>query len=214
MPDLVTTVNTPTRITVLTKGRFFSEGGRLVDLYLEDEHLQRIMTGGDGYGYYKFTPRSPGYRKIIARSNSGSAKGLLLVMTQNDRAIAIEVEHGFKNAVFSEEITQKSLKAIKKLSQEFKIIYLSRYIGKSISATWLANQGYPESVILRWRGASTLKAMKKKGIQIEAIIGSPAVMSEASRLIDNRFCFEKTRDGTMVKDWDEILKHLEEIQAP
>lgn len=212
--DRVTTVDTPIHITVLTRGRFFSEGGRLVDLYLEEEHLKRIMTGGDGYGYYKITPRSPGYQKIKARSNSDSAEGLLLVMTKKDRAIAIEVEQGFKTAVFSEEIKQNSLKAVKKLSKEYKIIYLSRYVGKSITAAWLGNQGYPESVILGWKGASTLKSMKKKGIQIEAIIGSPAVMSEAARLIENRFSFEKTKDGTMVKDWDEILKHLEGIQEP
>ena len=212
--DSVTTVNTPIHITVLTKGRFFSEGGRLVDLYLDDEHLKRIMTGGDGYGYYKITPRSPGYRKIMARSNSDSAEGLLLVMTTKDRAIAIEVEQGFKTAVFSDEIKQNSLNAVKKLSKQYKIIYLSRFVGKSITTTWLGNQGYPESVILGWRGASTLKAMKKKGIQIMAIIGSPAVMSEAARLIENRFSFEKTKDGTMVKDWDEILKHLEGNQEP
>lgn len=212
--DRVTTVNTPIHITVLTRGRFFSEGGRLVDLYLEDEHLKRIMTGGDGYGYYKITPRSPGYRKIVVRSNSDSAEGLLLVMSKKDRAIAIEVEQGFQTAVFSEEIKQDSLKAVQKLSKEYKIIYLSRYVGKSITATWLGNQGFPESVILGWKGAATLKAMKKKGIQIEAIIGSPAVVSEAAKLIENRFSFEKTKDGTMVKDWDEILKHLEGIQEP
>jgi hypothetical protein len=67
--DRVTTVDTPVRLTVLTKGRFFSDGGRLVDLYLEGEHLKRILTGGDGYGYYKITPRSPGYQTIKARSS-------------------------------------------------------------------------------------------------------------------------------------------------
>jgi hypothetical protein len=212
--DRVTTVNTPIRIAVLTKGRFFSEGGRLVDLYLEGEHLKRILTGGDGYGYYKITPRSPGYQKIEARSNSDRAEGLLLVMTPKDRAIAIEVEQGFKTAVFSEDIKQSSLKAVKALSKNYKIIYLSRYVGKSITAAWLGKQGYPESVILRWRGPSTLTAMKERGIQLEAIIGSAAVLSEAARVIENRFSFEKTKDGTTVKDWEEILEHLQDNRKP
>ena len=212
--DRVTTVNTPVRITVLTKGRFFSEGGRLVDLYLKEEHLKRILTGGDGYGYYKITPRNPGYLKITARSNSDSAEGLLLVLTPKDRSIAIEVEQGFKNAVFSEEIKQSSLKAVKSLSKKYKIIYLSRIVGKSITAGWLDKQGYPESVILVWRGASTLKSMKKRGVQLEAIIGSATVLSEAAGIIEKRFSFEKTRDGTMVKNWDEILEHLENNQQP
>ena len=160
--DCVTTVNTPIRITVLTKSRFFSAGGRLVDVYLDDKHLKRILTGGDGYGYLKYTPRSPGYKKIKARSNSDSAEGLLLVMTKKDRAIAIEVEEGIKTAVFSNEIKQSSLKAVKALSKKYKIIYLSRFAGKSITGTWLEKHSFPKSVILGWRGSNTLTALKKK----------------------------------------------------
>jgi len=212
--DRVTTVDTPVRITVLTQGRFFSDGGRLVDLYLEGEHLKRILTGGDGYGYYKITPRSPGYQKIKARSNSDSADGLLLVMTEKDQAIAIEVEQGFKTAVFSEDIKKSSLKAVKTLSKKYKVIYLSRFVGKTITAAWLKKQGYPESIILSWRGVSTLKEMKEKGIQLAAIIGSAAVLSEAAGVIENRFTFEKTKDGTTVKNWDEILEHLQEKHQP
>jgi hypothetical protein len=212
--DRVTTVETPIRITVLTKERFFSAGGRLVDVYLDDEHLKRILTGGDGYGYLKYTPLSAGYKKIKVRSNSDSAEGLLLVMTKNDRAIAIEVEEGFKTAVFSDEIKQNSLKVVKTLSKNYKIIYLSRFVGKSITDTWLEKQNFPKSVILSWRGSKTLTALKKKGIQLHAIIGSAAVISEAAKDIENRFTFEKTKDGTTVKDWDEILEHLQEKHEP
>lgn len=212
--DHVTTVEKPIRITVLTKGRFFAVGGRLVDVYLNDDHLKRILTGGDGYGYLKYTPPAPGYITIKARSGSDSATGLLLVMTKNDRAIIIEVEEGFKGAVFSEEVKQSSLKAIKTLSKNYKIIYLSRYAGKSITGTWLEKQSFPESVILSWRGPETLTALKKKGIQLHAIIGSAAVISAAARDIENRFAFEKTKDGTTVKDWDEILEHLQEKPEP
>ncbi len=212
--DRVTTVKTPIRITVLTKSRFFSAGGRLVDIYLNDDHLRRILTGGDGYGYLKYTPPTPGYITIIARSGSDSATGLLLVMTKNDRAIIIEVEEGFKGAVFSEEVKQSSLKAVKTLSKNYKIIYLSRYAGKSITGTWLEKQSFPESVILSWRGPETLTALKKKGIQLHAIIGSAAVISAAAKDIENRFAFEKTKDGTTVKDWDKILEHLQEKHEP
>jgi hypothetical protein len=212
--DRVTTVDKPIRITVLTTARFFAVGGRLVDVYLDDKHLKRILTGGDGYGYLKYSPRSPGYKTIKAHSNSDSAEGLLLVMTTEDRAIAIEVEEGFRTAVFSDEIKQNSLKAVKTLSKNFKIIYLSRFIGKSITGTWLEKQRFPKSVILSWRGSQTLTALKKKGIRLHAIIGSAAVLSEAVEEIENRFTFEKTKDGTTVKDWDEILEHLQEKNGP
>ena len=208
--DRVTTVDTPIRITVLTKSRFFSDGGRLVDLYLEGEHLKRILTGGDGYGYLKITPRSPGYKNIKARSGSDSAEGLLLVLTKKERAIAIEVEEGFKTAIFSEAVKQDSLAAVKTLSKTYKIIYLSRYVGKSITASWLEKQGYPASVILGWQGSGTLAAMKKKGIKLHALIGSEAVLTAAAGIVENRYTFEKSKDGTVVKDWQEILKRLPE----
>jgi hypothetical protein len=212
--DRVTMVKAPIRLTVLTKGRFVSAGGRLVDVYLDDEHLKRILTGGDGYGYLKYTPRSPGYKKIKALSGSDSAEGLLLVMTKKDRAIVIEVEEGFRTAVFSDVIKQSSLKVVKALSNHYKIIYLSRFAGKSITGAWLEKQGFPKSVILGWRGPNTLTGLTKKGIQLHAIIGSTAVISEAAGNIENRFTFKKTRDGTTVKDWEAILEHLQEKNEP
>ncbi len=212
--DGVTTVNTPIRITVMTRSRFFAAGGRLVDLYLDGEHLKRILTGGDGYGYLKITPRSPGYKNIKARSDSDSAEGLLLVLTKKDRAIAIEVEEGFKSALFSEAVKQDSLEAVKTLSKTYKLIYLSRYVGKQAAAAWLEKQGYPASVILSWRGSGTVEALKKKGVQLHAIIGSGAVLSGAAGDVENRYTFEKSKDGTAVKDWAEILEHLQEKPQP
>ena len=206
--DRVTTVQTPVRITVLTKGRFFSAGGRLVDVSLDDKHLKRILTGGDGYGYLKYTPRSTGYKKIKARSNADRAEGLLLVMTKKDRALVIEVEEGFKTAVFSDEIKQSSLKVVKALNKNYKIIYLSRFAGKSITGTWLEKQGFPRSVILGWRGVNTLKELKKRGVQLYAIIGSTTIVTAAGGEIEKRFTFDKSKDGTTVKDWDEIAELL------
>ncbi len=206
--DRVTTVQTPVRITVLTKGRFFSAGGRLVDVSVDDKHLKRILTGGDGYGYLKYTPQSAGYKKIKARSNGDSAEGLLLVMTQKERALVIEVEEGFKTAVFSDEIKQSSLKVVKTLSKTYKIIYLSRLAGKSITGAWLEKQGFPSSVILGWRGQNTLTELKKKGVQLYALIGSTPIVTAAVDEIEKRFTFGKSKDGTTVKDWDEIAELL------
>ena len=206
--DRVTTVQTPVRLKVLTKGRFFARGGRLVDIYLDDIHLKKILTGGDGYGYLKYIPPGPGTQKIIARSDANSATGLLLVMDERDQAIIIEVEGAFKETVFSEEIRDDSQKAVDSLSKTYAIIYLSRYVGKGISRSWLAREDFPESVILRWQGSATFKALENKGVSIHAVIGSAAVISAAKKYIENRFTFEKSKDGKRVKDWDEIMELL------
>jgi len=209
--DDVTTVQTPIRIKVLTKGRIFSQGGRLVDIYLDDNHIKKILTGGDGYGYYKYIPQSPGFKEINARSEANSSTGLILVMDKNEKAIIIDVEGAFKNTIFSEEVRADSRKAVKTLSEVYKVIYLSRYVGKSVIRNWLEKEDFPQSVILRWQGPNTFKILEKKGVQLYGVIGSAALVSAARKHIEHRYTFEKSKDGKVVKDWDEILKLLQPI---
>jgi len=210
--DHVTTIQKPINIKVLTKAGFFAAGGRMVDIYLDNNPLKKILTGGDGYGYLKYTPQEAGIKKITAHSVKGSASGLILVMNESERAILIEIEGAFKDSVFSDAIRESSQKAVNALSENYKIIYLSRVLGKGISGSWLEKQNFPKSVIIRWRGLTTLKNMKKNGVQIQAIIGSPDVLATVSEQIEKRFSFEKTEDGKTVKDWDEILRLL--VKSP
>jgi hypothetical protein len=206
--DRVTTVQTAIHITVLTKGYWFVRGGRLVDIYLDDNHLKRILTGGDGYGYLKYTPQSPGLKKIRARSDADSATGLLLVMDRSEKAIIIDLEGAFKDAVFSEEIRENGRKAVTTLSREYKIIYLSRYFGQSIGRSWLQKENFPESVILRGPLPDLFAVLKDRGVQLHAVIGSADVISEAAKYIEKRYTFEESGDGKTVKDWDEIVELL------
>ena len=210
--DHVTTVQTPIKISVLTRDGFFSAGGRMVDIYLDNNLLKKILTGGDGYGYLKYTPRDPGLKKITARSSTDIASGLILVMNDNEKAIIIETEGAFKDTVFSDEIRESSQKAVKSLSQNYKIIYLSRFLGKDITGSWLEKQNFPKSVILRWRGPKTLEHLKKSGVQLHAVIGSAEVISAVTDQIETRLSFEKTNEGKTVKDWDEIVELL--VKSP
>ena len=207
--DDVTTLQTPVRIKVLTKGKFFARGGRLVDVYLGETHLKRILTGGDGYGYFKYTPESAGFKTIKARSNYTSAVGLHLVMNKNDQAIVIDIEGAFKDAVFSEEIRENSQTAVNTLGKTYKIIYLSRYVGREISRSWLEKENFPTSVILRWQGPGIFKILAKRDVKLYAVVGSATVISAAKKYSEKRYTFEKVRDGTVVKDWDEILDLLQ-----
>jgi hypothetical protein len=207
--DRVTTVQTDIRLIVLTKGLLFAEGGQLVDIFLDDRHLKRILTGGDGYGYLKYTPREPGLKEIRARSDTGSATGLLLVMDKNDKAIIIDIESAFKDAVFSEEARQNCRRAVNALSKNYKIIYLSRYVGKSVGRSWLNKENFLKSVIIRWHGPKVFEALEERGVQLQAVIGSQDVISAAKDHIEKRYTFEESRDGKTVKGWDEILELLQ-----
>jgi hypothetical protein len=207
--DRVTVVQKPTTIKVQTREGFFSAGGRMVDIYLENNLLKKILTGGDGYGYLKHTPRQPGLKKITAQSNTDSTTGLILVMDEKEKAITIEIEGAFKDTVFSDEIRASSLKAVTALSENYKIIYLSRFLGKGITGSWLEKQNFPKSVILHWHGPKTLENLIKNSVHIHAIVGSAEVVSAAPDRIEKRFSFEKTKNGKTVKNWDEILTLLQ-----
>lgn len=206
--DLVTTVQTPVLIKVLTGSAFFSAGGRLVDLYLDNVHLKKILTGGDGYGYLKYTPPEKGLKKITAFSESGNDSGLMLVMEKSEKAILIETEGAFKNSIFSDEIIEDSQRVVNSLSENYKIIYLSRFLGKNLTGSWLEKRNFPKSVILPWQGPKMIASLKNKGVQLHAIIGSAVAISSVKNQIENRYTFEPTKDGKTVKDWKEILEHL------
>ena len=208
--DLVTAVQTSIYIQVLTQRGFFSTGGKLVDIYLDNDHLKKILTGGDGYGYLKYTPRDSGLKKITARSDMGNGSGLMLVMETSEKAILIEIEGAFKDSLFSNEIKQSSKRVVNSLSENYKIIYLSRFLGKSLTGNWLEKQGFPESVILRWQGPQMLAGLDKKGVQLYAIIGSAVLISSAKKYVENRLTFEPTKNGRTVDNWEEIQKILTE----
>jgi hypothetical protein len=212
--DDATTVRTPIRIKVLTKSRFFARGGRLVDIYLNEHHLKRILTGGDGYGYFKYTPRKAGLNSIEARSGAHSASGLHLVTHKNDKVIIIDIEGAFKDAVFSESVRENSREAVNALSEEYKIIYIRRFFDKDISRSWLEKEAFPKSAILDWQGINTIKLLKKRGLRLDAVIGSAAVMAAAKKHVEHRYTFEKSKDGQMVNGWDEILDLLQPAAPP
>ena len=77
-----------------------------------------------------------------------------------------------------------------------------------ISRQWLNANGFPISAVLRWRGAELLDELKESGIRLYAIIGSPAVVADASGYIEKRFSFSEADDAVAVKDWKDVTERL------
>jgi hypothetical protein len=206
--DRVTTVGKPVFLKVMTKGRIFADGGRLVEFYLDDQRYGKNLTGGDGYGYLKYTPRRPGLIKVDARSKGESGSGLLLVMKKSDKTVLIEIEGAFKDAFISQIAAGASRRAVKKIVKKYRIIYLCRYTGIEMAKNWLADGEFPEAPVLRWEGSKTISALKESGVRLYAIIGSAGVIDDADEYIEKRYTFEQTQKGKMVKDWEEIIELL------
>ena len=206
--DRVTTLGTPVRLIVLSKGKLFSKGGQMVDIFIDNEKLKQVLTGGDGYGYLNYIPKHPGLERITAKSGLGEGSGLILILEKHEKAVLIELGSGFKDSLLSEEARSESQSVIKGLSRQFKIIYLIRHISGTLPKKWLKKENFPESVVIRWKGAQTLEALKVNGVNLYAIIGSATLMSPSVKYIENRYCFEKTKDGKTVANWKEIEKLL------
>jgi hypothetical protein len=207
--DQITTLNTPIYLKSLTKGRFFSTGGKLVEIYADEKKLKQILTGGDGYGYLKYTPRRLGMIEIEARSEGHRDTGILLVVDKKDKVILIDAEGAFKKSLLSDQVRVDSRRSVETLSKTYKIIYLNTFLGIGLSRSLLQRERFPESVTLKWQGATLLKTLKNRGINLHAIIGSAGVIAEAKKYIEHRYSFEETKDGKTAKDWEEILELIE-----
>ena len=206
--DRVTTVGTPVYLKVLTKGRIFADGGRLVEFYLDDKSFGKNLTGGDGYGYRKYTPRREGIIKVRATSNGESGAGLVLVVKKSEKAILIEIEGGFKDAFISDIAAGANRRAVKQLLKKYRVIYLSRFTGIRMARNWLDEMEFPDAPVLQWRGEQTINALKEKGVNLYAIIAPASVIAAAADHIEKRYTFDQNQKEQTVKDWQEVMERL------
>lgn len=211
--DRVTTVGTPVYLKVLTKGRFFAAGGRLVEFYLDDKSIGKNLTGGDGYGYRKFIPRRPGIIKVRATSRGESDSGLLLVMKKTEKAVLIDIEDGFKDTFISDIAAGANRQAVRQLLENYRVIYLSRYTGIGVARNLLIEMEFPDAPVLQWQGEQTLKALNEKGVNLYAIIGPAGVIGAADGYIDKRYTFDENQKKQTVKDWQEVMQRLSESKS-
>ena len=207
--DRITTVGTPVNLVVRTTAFFLADGGRLVDLWLDDERLSRIMTGGDGYGYLRLTPQRAGLFKMIARSHGNEASGLLLVLEKTDRVVLVESEAVLKEIQLRPDTRERCRMAFETLRQRFRLIFVYRFLGADFSRRGLEKEGLSPSVMIPWRGATSLESLRGREIQVHAVIGSAEMVSAAGAQVPRRISFEKARGAKTVSGWEELAKALE-----
>jgi len=206
--DRVTIVGTSVYLKVLTKGIIFADGGRLVEFYLDDKSIGKNLTGGDGFGYRKYVPRRAGIITIRATSRGESDTGLLLAMKKSEKAVLIDIEGGFKDALISDIAAGAIRQAVRRLLQKYRVIYLNRVTGIQTARNWMKELEFPNAPILEWQGEQTLSALKEKGVNLYAIIGSAGVIGEAAGYVEKRYTFDQNQAEQTVKDWQEVLERL------
>jgi len=212
--DTVTTAGNTVYLKVYTKKGFISQGGRRVSVHTDKTFLGTILTGGDGYGYLKYTPQGVGLKKIECKSGNYTGEGLLLVLEKTEKIILIEIEGTLIDSFLYYQIKKDASVAVNTLSKEFIIIYLSRLSRIFNIKEWLQTHEFPVSVILPQKGLNTLKYLHDKEVNIYAVIGSPALIKAAKDFSDHRLTFEKTKNGSFMKNWNDVLKFFKSSRPP
>jgi hypothetical protein len=145
-----------------------------------------------------------------ARAEGHRDTGILLVVDKDDKVILIEIESALKESPLSDRPRRDSRHIVTDLAKEYKVVYLNNLLGAILFEGWLKKEKFPESAVLKWQGANTLKRLTGRGIKLHAIIGSANTISAAKKHIENRYSFEETKDGHLVKDWEEIMELIRE----
>ena len=205
--DAVATVKKPVKLMALTKGRFFSEGGKLVEFHIDEKHIGTTLSGGDGYAFLKYTPQSKGLKKIKLTLAEEFTEAMLLVTDKKDRIILIAIEAGLFESTLSFKPAKGAKEAIDTITKKFRIIYLTSIIGIMQSKKWLQDNNLHESIVFSWTGNNLIEDLRGKDINIFAIIGSAEMLADIEDI--RKFSFKETDDGTEVESWSDILKKLQ-----
>ncbi len=205
--DAATSPRTPVKLKALTKGRLFPEGGKLVKFYVNEKHIGTTLSGGDGYAYLEYLPLSAGIKHLKVEKGFDTDEGILMVAEENNKVVLIEIEGSLFESFFTFKPAEKAKKTVKLHSRRFTIIYMTSVIGHETAREWLQENDFFLSSVLKWGGRDMLSDLKERGLKLYAIVGSPAVLSEAPE-INKRLSFQETEDGIVVKDWNELLKQL------
>ena len=205
--DDVVTVNKTIKLKAVTKGIFFSEGGKLVTFYLGEKKIGTTLSGGDGYAFLKHTPSAPGIISLKVESGKETDEGVLLVVGREEKVIAVEIESALFESILTLKPSKEGEEAMHRLSKKFRIIYLTTVLGVKQSRKLLKKNDFQLSTVLKWEGADMLAELYDGGIRIYAVIGSPDLLSGVSD-IKKKFSFEETEDGVTVRDWDDLSDRL------
>lgn len=206
--DAVAVAGRPVTLAVRSGGLLAAEGGTRVTLTIEGEAPREILTGGDGFGYLRFRPETPGILGLTARTGGAEGSGRLLVLAPGEPVVVIELESVLWSALRPGE-DEACREALQRIGRSFGIVFVTRWAGREIARRRMDGDGLSRAVALAWRGGATLRRLRDLGIPIAAAIGSREVTAAARGFADRRFGFDRERDITRVGSWSEIPPLLE-----
>jgi hypothetical protein len=208
--DQVALAGRSVTLTIRTTRLFAGDGGRLAEIFLENDPLGRIMTGGDGYGYITVRPPARGLFRIRAQTPGADASGLLLVMDGTERAVLVEIESALQSIYLENQTPEDCRSALAALEAHYRVIYLTRWLGSDLARNRIAHEKFPQSVVLPWSGKALLRVLAERGIRLAAVVGSPELAAAAEGFAPRRYSFAKAKGAEVLADWRDLSQRLEQ----
>jgi hypothetical protein len=212
--DAVTSVHTPAFVRVQTRGAVFSEGGMRVEVNVGENTVGTLLTGADGYGFIKYAPTRRGLLKITARSGDASGYGRLLSVLPTDPVIVVEIDGPVRQLPRLGAAVENAAATLRSLSGSFRIVYLAGMLGPAVDRAWLASVDVPESVVVSGKEEASLKALRKKGLFLCAVVGSEKLLKASEGIVPHRYGFETKDAKWRVDSWEALAERLRTMPQP
>lgn len=192
-----------------TKGFILPRGGEIVEFSIDGKVLGRNLSGGDGWAFREFTPKKEKLYEIKAVSGEESGTGFLLSLKKGKGILFIDVQGSLIKPPFSQLPREGSLDAVKRMAEKFPLVYLYTELPGAAIRAWLKENEFPEAPLLGWRGGRVFDEVVDRGLEVEAVVGSAAVVESALEHKPLLFTFEPSDEAEEVDEWEEIEEGLE-----
>lgn len=208
--DAVAASGEEVRLTAETKGGYFSKGGETVEFSINGKAVGTSLSGGDGVAVRLHTLRRPGLYPLTVRSGTASGKGTVLVLRKGAGVVFIDIEGTLQARPFSSKPLIQSRSVIRDIMKKYPVVYLhTGTLGMQAVKDWLVKNRFPEAPVLPWQAGEVFADMRKKGLQIRAVVGSQAVIESAAEYRPKAFSFEETEGAVVLRDWQDLVKKLQ-----
>ena len=208
--DQITVRNKTIFLKVRTKGFLFAEGGQRVSLSVEGGPKFRILTGGDGYGYVKYTPTAAGRHTIRVDTTDAVNEAILLVVTPDESVFLLDYEMLLKRLLQNPNEKQSARQALENLPSGCHLVYGVNFLGAVMAGKWTQNQNFPRGVILTGKLSNLITNLKDREIPIRAVMGTAASLAGFTAEGVHQLSFDETPSGTTIDNWEQIQKIITE----
>jgi hypothetical protein len=191
-----------------TKGKFFKEGGKVVEFAVDGESLGSTLSGGDAIAYKEHSVEKTGLFRITARVGEDEDEGFVLSLNKGEGILFIHVEDALFESVFSRKPKERGREAIDRITKEFHVAYLTSLpVGIGYLRKWLRDGGFSDAPLIEFDGGRAFSDVESMGLKVKAVIGNPQIAEAALEHGAEAFSFQEVEGAREVRDW----KEMEEI---